>query len=256
VSLSKEELAQGADAPLKMYFGSLGRSLLSLYQAISGGLSWDDFAAPLVGRIHVLMGLIVVIYVAFATLALLNVVTGVFVESALKSAKEDRDAYMFHHVRQLFQQTHKDDRGTLVWEQFAGLLDNPSMLEFFKYIDVDVSEAKGVFVLLDNDETGEIDLDEFLNGCLGLHGPAKAVHLSTLMYETRGLSKVLEQHSMQVLELLSKCAAALGVATVPAPKVATLMSMDAICQGLNLAPPKPRLSVSGPSADHRRRISP
>merc|ERR1712187_597276 len=50
-------------------------------------------------------------------------------------------------------------------------------------------EASGVFRLLDVDESGTIDLEEFLNGCLGLHGPAKAIDLATLMWEVRQLSR-------------------------------------------------------------------
>jgi len=180
---------------LEFYFGSLGRSILSLYQAISGGVDWDDLAVPLISRISALVGFVVALYVAFAMLALLNVVTGVFVESALKSAKEDRDMYMLQHMRSLFSWADTDKNGTLSWSEFERQLQNPNMEEFFASIDVDLSEAEGVFRLLDNDESGEIDLDEFLNGCLGLHGPAKAIHLSTLMYEARNLHRNHSAHA-------------------------------------------------------------
>ena len=52
--------------------------MLTLYQAISGGVSWDDFTAPLMLQIHVVLPLVVVAYVALATLALLNVQSNLY----------------------------------------------------------------------------------------------------------------------------------------------------------------------------------
>lgn len=186
------------DVALETYFNSLGRSILSLYQAISGGVDWDDLVTPLMFRVSVMLGFVVSFYIAFALLALLNVVTGVFVEAALKSAKEDRDSYMLHHVRDLFMVADQDGEGTLDWGEFEGQLEAEAMQEFFKSIDVDISEAKAIFHLLDVDDSGRIDLEEFLNGCLGLHGPAQAIHLATLMHETRQLARGYHGHAAKV----------------------------------------------------------
>lgn len=55
----------------------------------------------------------------------------------------------------------------------------------FKQLDLDVSEAKGLFQLLDTDRTGEIDADEFISGCCRLRGPAKALDLNLLKMQNR-----------------------------------------------------------------------
>merc|ERR1711972_628352 len=146
------------------------------------------------GRISIMLGFVLAAYTAFCFLALMNVVTGVFVEAALESAKEDRAAYMLRHVRELFARADPDNTGHLDWERFEASLDEDFMVEFFKVIDVDRSDAKSVFALLDADDSGKIDLDEFLNGCLGLHGPAKALHLATLMYEPRLSARCVYMH--------------------------------------------------------------
>merc|ERR1712228_849165 len=66
-----------------------------------------------------------------------------------------------------------------------GKLEVPQMQEFFKAIDVDQSEAKGLFHLLDLDNSGSVSAEEFINGCLRLRGPAKSLDLALLIQEVR-----------------------------------------------------------------------
>lgn len=173
------------DETLKFYYGSLGRSLLSLYQAISGGVDWDGMVVPLMEDIHFVMGLVFSLYIAFALLAMMNVVTGVFVESALLSAKVDKDIYMVNHVRDLFAETDKAHTGYITLKDFESMLDHVQMQEYFKAMDLATSEAAGLFKLLDIDNDGHILAEEFLSGCMRLRGPAKALDLAILMKETR-----------------------------------------------------------------------
>lgn len=182
---------------LGQYYSSLFRSILSLYQAISGGVDWDDLVNPLIQEISPLIGLIFTFYIAFSILALMNVVTGVFVESALKNAKEDSDNYMISHARNLFREA-SGNMGIIRWAQFEAMVGTDQMKEFFSHIGVDVSEAKSIFHLLDVDDSDEIDLDEFLSGCVRLRGPAKAIDVSCLMLETQQLAKRMSSHSSLV----------------------------------------------------------
>lgn len=178
-----------ADPSLEVYYGSLGRSILSLYESISGGVDWDDLAAPLIAEIHVVMGILFSLYIAFALLAMMNVVTGVFVESALLSAKEDKDIYMVNHVKDLFLNADRKHIGIITWEEFEEMAHAAEMQDYFKAIDVDLSEAKGLFDLLDMTGCGQLKQEDFLSGCLRLRGPAKALDLALLMKETRVLRK-------------------------------------------------------------------
>jgi hypothetical protein len=134
-------------------------------------------------------------YISFAVLALLNVITGVFVESSLKSAKKDNDLFMIGNVREAFKNAvSDDDRGSKVmtWEKFESQLDQQTMQAYFKAIDVDPSEARGLFRLIDIDDAGAVDFEEFLTGCLRLRGPAKALDLQLLMHDVRLLAVQLK----------------------------------------------------------------
>jgi len=78
--------SQGFDSSeIKKYWGSLGQAVSSLFQAITGGMDWRvvvevfENSAP---ELYELLNIIFSLYIAFATLVMLNLVTGVFVEGA------------------------------------------------------------------------------------------------------------------------------------------------------------------------------
>merc|ERR1719222_707680 len=72
-------------------------------------------------------------------------------------------------------------------EEFMSQLEDPDMCQWFTSLDIDPSEARALFLLLDTDESGAIDSEEFMQGCLRLRGPAKAIDLATLMYFNKRL---------------------------------------------------------------------
>merc|ERR1719440_1645900 len=76
---------------------------------------------------------------------------------------------------------------------------------YFKSVDLDPSEARSLFKLMDADQSGTVEAEEFVMGCLRLRGTAKAIDLATLMYENRRwfhrfekLLKKLRQQEKQI----------------------------------------------------------
>eukprot|EP00439_Symbiodinium_sp_Y106_P060174 s1143_g8.t2 len=133
------------------YYGSLLRSVMSLYQSITSGVSWRDASQPL-ERHQPIMGLIFAVYIAFAALAMLNVITGVFVESAMASARdrasadiallEENNVTVVSRMRELVSKMEIGESGRMTWEQFEGQLNNPIMEAYFKSLDLSVTEAE------------------------------------------------------------------------------------------------------------------
>merc|ERR1719464_828935 len=84
-------LAKNAGAEsARPYYGSIGTSAYTLFKAVTGGVSWGDAASPL-SSLHPVWEAVFVLYVAFTYFAVLNVVTGVFCQSAMDSAAFDKD---------------------------------------------------------------------------------------------------------------------------------------------------------------------
>merc|ERR1719156_143848 len=87
MQIAAEELAKPdheLNPNLVMYFyGSLPRTVFTLYCTISGGIDWNDTVEPLI-TISPAIALFFSVYIAFAVFCVLNIVTGVFVENATK----------------------------------------------------------------------------------------------------------------------------------------------------------------------------
>mmetsp|Transcript_114455 Transcript_114455/g.357931 ORF Transcript_114455/g.357931 Transcript_114455/m.357931 type:complete len:742 (-) Transcript_114455:50-2275(-) len=187
---SMKSLAEDASEHiLGRYFGSISRSILTLYQAVSGGIDWDSIMHPLIEELNPLNGIAFTGYVAFTLLALMNVVTGVFVQTALQNAKEEEDLFLTDQIMKLFEISNREQRKTITLEEINARLCNPEAAGEWKSINVQAEEAKYLFELLDIDETGEIGFEEFLSGCLRLHGCAKSFDLLTVMQEARSMMR-------------------------------------------------------------------
>eukprot|EP00747_Dinoflagellata_sp_TGD_P101968 gnl/TRDRNA2_/TRDRNA2_168515_c1_seq2.p1 gnl/TRDRNA2_/TRDRNA2_168515_c1~~gnl/TRDRNA2_/TRDRNA2_168515_c1_seq2.p1 ORF type:complete len:157 (+),score=39.09 gnl/TRDRNA2_/TRDRNA2_168515_c1_seq2:142-612(+) len=128
----------------------------------------------------------------------MNIVTGVFVESALQSAKDDKEVMLLHHIYKLLQNTDVDFKKGLCWDDFEKLLDNPEMQVCLKEVELDPKEARIFFRLMDTDKSGTIDPDELVNGCLHLRGAAKAMDLANLMDAYRHTTQRWHKHARKV----------------------------------------------------------
>lgn len=199
------------DKELVNFFGSLARSLLSLFAAFTGGVDWDQVASPLIDTIHPFCGVVFALYIAFAVLAMMNVVTGVFVESALMTARHDKDVDLVNTLREVFMKTDEDATGTIEWAEFERHIQDPQMEVIFKAVDLDRSEARGLFELIDVEDKGEISREEFIMGCLRLKGPAKALDLATLMYDVKRVTNMMEDHFGMIENTLTKYTTEIGV---------------------------------------------
>lgn len=189
---------------LLLWFGRLGRTVLTMFECISGGVSWDVVVVPLATDISPCYGVLFCLYVAFCVLAMMNVVTGVFVQKAIQGGQEDKDNYLANHISELF---FRDKEGCnvsdqITWEEFESRLGVPDMQDYFKEMNVDVSEARGLFRLLDVNNSGTVDVEEVINGCLRLRGPAKALEMHLLLHETtRMRHRMITQHKFMEVQL-------------------------------------------------------
>jgi len=176
---------------LTQWYGSVPRTLLSLFQAFSGGTDWGEISEPLIDDVSPWWGIWFLLYISLIFFAVLNLVTAIFVETAIERADVVKEKQKMGQAWGLFQSLDFDASGQITREEMRSHMDEQAVQDYFKSIDLDVSELDTLFKILDMNGSGEVDFQEFLNGCLRLQGPAKSLDVLLIMQEMRSSFKQL-----------------------------------------------------------------
>lgn len=198
------------DDPLLHYFGSLLKGILTLFMSVCGGIDWEEASGPLL-EISWLIAALFICYIIFVTLCVLNVMTGIFCESAIQAAQSDRDNLIQYqledtqkYVKELtsiFKQWDTSGDADISLEEFEEHLRDESIQNVFKALEIDTRDAWDFFKLLDEDGEGTVNLDEFIKGCIRLRGVAKAIHLANMEYQSKWLFDNVGQIANDLLHL-------------------------------------------------------
>jgi hypothetical protein len=209
-----------SNAPLIESFGTVDRSILSLFMSMSGGNDWSayyDALGPLPAYYHYAF----LLFICFSIFAVVNIVTGVFVESALQANMKDKDIVVQEELQakkvylesmaELFEEMDEDGRGTITVKEFEHKLQDENVIAYFNALKLDVSDARTLFQLLDYDHSDEVGMDEFLDGCYGLQGESRSLDMKIMQYEVQYLKERIDVQS----ESLERIKHALGVVEIP-----------------------------------------
>lgn len=133
-------------------------------------------------------------------LAMMNVITGIFVDNAKTYAQQDKDTFVVRHVLNLFKQSNLGESTAIDWIDFQAKLDTRELQELFAAVEVDVADARSLFKLIDTDNSGSVTPEELMRGWLRLQGPAKALDLALLLRDcTRSFDSTQRQlHDLRV----------------------------------------------------------
>lgn len=174
-------------------YGSLILAMYTMFQAISGGMDWGDAASPL-GNVSGALVVFFAIYVAFSTLCVLNIITGIFVENAFSNSRKDATTQAMEHmaahkswlldIREVFEGADMNQSGTITQTEFVDKLDNAHVQAMFRQIGIDLDsiDAVGLFQLIDFDSSGQVGLDEFAEAIQNLHGAASSIDVTRLRH--------------------------------------------------------------------------
>lgn len=205
------------NAFLAKHFGSVWKSILSLFKAITGGHDWGEYA-EVMGSVHGILTFIFCFYIAFAVFTVLNIVTGVFVENAAAFAQRDHENIVMEDLgnrhqlmkdmRSMFRQADVDKSGRLDWQEFTEHFENPTVQAYLRNLEIGVEagSARALFDILDFEGNGEIDIDSFVIGLTHLRGSAKSLDIAKLRHDHKKMQLRLKELS----NLMSSGLEALG----------------------------------------------
>merc|ERR1712061_460144 len=101
-----------------MYYGSVDRAMLFLFASISEGIHWSDLMRPLTEYCSPWLAPLFVLYVTFAIFAMMNIVTGIFLESAIATANDDKRRTIGSRLRRIFSATDRFGKRSISAEDF------------------------------------------------------------------------------------------------------------------------------------------
>ena len=198
-------------------FGGIYETLVSLFAAVSGGNDWMTYGVILRRGPGEIYFMIFVFYIFFCLVGLLNVVTGIFVDSAVCTRTEDEVVESFTEeqtrlcgeMKRIFSAADMDRNGFITFEEFCLHVEDPWVQAFLSGLDIDITDARIVFTLLDVDGSGGLTVEEFVDGALKLKGPAKGIDMLSMMFDLvrynvkfAGFCSFLEEQTREIKELI------------------------------------------------------
>ncbi|CAE7192490.1 CATSPER1 [Symbiodinium natans] len=98
----------------------------------------------------------------------------------------------FRAVRRLFTTLDQNSDGGITKQEFEQAWDNPVLQTVFDALEISASDAWQLFTELDSDGSGEVDVDEFLEGCMSIKGPARSIDVVRIKKDLLRLRQRLE----------------------------------------------------------------
>jgi len=200
---------EGMASPLPLYvvtllenFDNVPNSIYSLFMSMTGGISWGELCGPIIEGPGFLYGLIFLFYISITFFGVLNIVTAIFVDSAMQSQQHYKELLIQEsimrkqmyttHLREVFNKIDHDASGFVTQDEVEFFLTDPQLNLYLESIDIFPNDARALFQMLDDDGSGEVSIDEFCEGCLRLKGEAKSYDIHCLLFSTQKMHTRLE----------------------------------------------------------------
>jgi len=175
-------------------FGSVQLTVITLFQAISGGQSWGIYYDE-IRKAGTFGASSFLLYMLFVWLALTNIITSIFVDKAMKLAKPDMEDVLLEmrkedlesakDLKAIFEELDLNKSNTLTRDEFDRVMQDVRIEAFFDLKGLSATHAELFFGMLASlSPSGEIDVDTFVNGCLRMKGSALNIDMIALMFRT------------------------------------------------------------------------
>jgi hypothetical protein len=185
---------------LAVNYGSVGLTMLHLFMVITGGNDWSVFYEPLVPT-GSLATLLFLMFVAFSQVALLNIILGIFVDSAIKNVHADHEENAEKHAEE--QQKVKEElmalcRGLdangderLTPSEWRRGIRKPKVKHHLEMMSFRANEVRD---LIEHMSTGNeeeaIAIEEFVDAVMRFRGSSSCFDMQMLLHrvdELKGL---------------------------------------------------------------------
>merc|ERR1719399_1047824 len=180
-------------AELTDIWGTVYKSMVSLYKATTGGTDWETIGDPIqyTGEVYYVIFLM---HVGFLLFAVLNILTGVFLNDAAKASERDmmnvtleaREEEDLRALKLLFRHIDQDGNGKITLDEFVDSLEQEEVQGYFSMLHIDATDAVGFFKLLTQiTEDNSVEYEAFVESCAKLQGEARRADVQILSWEIK-----------------------------------------------------------------------
>jgi len=195
-------------------YGGVSVAMMSLFKAAMGGDDWGYYyeIAAMVGSFE---AFVFIVFIAFTFVAVLNILTGIFVENAMKCAKPDTAAVAHEHRKQLqadsaaLRRLYRELTGTtegrgdqlLTLKLFSAALHrNAHVRAQMSLLGLEVRDGATFFNLLTSMcGRREVDMDSFVDSCLRLKGAPSSIDVHSIKFQTQAIKRSIKDMSAQLV---------------------------------------------------------
>eukprot|EP00930_Biecheleria_cincta_P058903 TRINITY_DN44696_c0_g1_i1.p1 TRINITY_DN44696_c0_g1~~TRINITY_DN44696_c0_g1_i1.p1 ORF type:complete len:556 (-),score=94.19 TRINITY_DN44696_c0_g1_i1:123-1790(-) len=178
---------------LETYFPNLVVTVVTLFSSISGGVSWELPLAAL-AEINVLYAVMFLFYISLVVFAMLNVITGLCCDYAIQNCVSEREDIIrakkvekdnlmkqFQAVFQVIDHGDGHQDGYITADELIYVVEDEDFRAYLAHLHVSLEDVVDIFEIFDKNGDGHVSLDEFVDGCMKVKGPAKTVDVMRLM---------------------------------------------------------------------------
>jgi hypothetical protein len=193
--VSDHQISVGRDTSLDEYFGSMPQVMILLFQATTGGVDWRT-VSDILWRISSISVVVFCGYISMMVYCVMNILTGICVNTANTTAENDfqvsmHEERMRHNnvVVKLTKTLHAaatDGSGLISWPELEAHLEEPSVRNHFKRLDLEPWHLHSFFDLLkagEGQKEPQISIDHLIRGCMRMRVNVKNIDLMVSDHE-------------------------------------------------------------------------
>jgi len=189
-------------------FASVQMAMLTLGKASFGGEDWG-VGLDIISQCGFTAAFFYMLFVAFSQIALINIITGIFVDNAMQSLTPNKEQQAMNldaeergyakELERLCIDVDADKSGCLTKEQFNDGIEKGRIPLLLHLLGLNRQNVQNFFdTLCDATPDSQVDIKSFVRGCMRLKGSATSFDLQAVMLDLKYIEKSMAHEFKRV----------------------------------------------------------